>query len=213
VLAAGLRRVAIAAVLASAAALVACGGDDSDPSDDGAEQPAATSPASDPGAAEPSPEAAPEVPESGGGEPLGEDDRAAVETAARAYVGALNDLDGAAVCELAVPGAIPLGELPKRRGGCASSMEASLGTRPARGGPAWKRTTVQAVTAVSAGEDAARVTATVRHDFSDRSFFSIEEDVIYLERRGDRWLLAKPSASFYRAVGYPEPPLRALTPP
>ena len=30
---------------------------------------------------------------------------------------------------------------------------------------------------------------------------------------GTRWLLAKPSATFYRAVGYADPPLRALTPP
>ena len=51
------------------------------------------------------------------------------------------------------------------------------------------------------------------HRFSDRSYRSIEEDVIYLDRVGGRWLLAKPSGTLYRAVGYPEPPLRALTPP
>ena len=62
-------------------------------------------------------------------------------------------------------------------------------------------------------EDRARVTATVSHDFSDRPEPSVEEDVIYLDRVGDAWLVAKPSASFYRAIGYPEPPLRALTPP
>jgi hypothetical protein len=52
----------------------------------------------------------------------------------------------------------------------------------------------------------------VIHRFRDRRQPSIEEDVIYLERRGTRWLLAKPSATFYRAVGYADPPLRALTP-
>ena len=57
------------------------------------------------------------------------------------------------------------------------------------------------------------MTATVTHDFSDRDYVSVEEDVIYLDGVGERWLLAKPSGTFYRAVGYPEPPLRALTPP
>ncbi len=66
---------------------------------------------------------------------------------------------------------------------------------------------------VSVDADRARVTATVNHDFSDRDYVSIEEDVIYLDRAGSEWLLAKPSGTFYRAVGYPEPPLRALTPP
>ena len=37
--------------------------------------------------------------------------------------------------------------------------------------------------------------------------------MIYLDRVGDEWLIAKPSASFYRAIGYPEPPLSSLTPP
>ena len=55
--------------------------------------------------------------------------------------------------------------------------------------------------------------ATVTHHFSDRKYVSVEDDVIYLQRVGGRWLLAKPSATLYRAVGYPEPPLDALTPP
>jgi hypothetical protein len=41
----------------------------------------------------------------------------------------------------------------------------------------------------------------------------VEEDVIYLQRVGGRWLLAKPSATLYRAVGYAQPPLRAFSPP
>ena len=69
------------------------------------------------------------------------------------------------------------------------------------------------MTAVSVGPERARVTATVMHRFSDRGYRSVEEDVIYLDRIGGRWLLAKPSGTLYRAVGYPEPPLRALTPP
>ena len=61
--------------------------------------------------------------------------------------------------------------------------------------------------------DRARLTTTVTHHFSDRKYVSVEDDVIYLERIGGRWLLAKPSATFYRAVGYPQPPLRAFSPP
>jgi hypothetical protein len=93
------------------------------------------------------------------------------------------------------------------------SLRASVGTRPAGGGPAWKRTRVVEIGAVSVEGGGARATATILHRFRDRRQPSIEEDVIYLERRGGRWLLAKPSATFYRAVGYADPPLRALTPP
>jgi hypothetical protein len=57
------------------------------------------------------------------------------------------------------------------------------------------------------------VSATVTHHFSDRKYVSVEDDVIHLERVGGHWLLAKPSGTLYRAVGYPEPPLRAFSPP
>jgi len=100
-----------------------------------------------------------------------------------------------------------------RRGGCVPALRASIGTRPAGGGPAWRRTRIVEINAVSVEGAGARATATVIHRFRDRRQPSIEEDVIYLQRRGTRWLLAKPSATFYRAVGYADPPLRALTPP
>jgi hypothetical protein len=63
------------------------------------------------------------------------------------------------------------------------------------------------------GNGRARVSATVTHHFSDRKYVSVEDDVIYLEKSGGRWLLAKPSATLYRAVGYDSPPLVAFTPP
>ena len=63
------------------------------------------------------------------------------------------------------------------------------------------------------GDNRARVTATVTHRFSDRKYVSVEDDVIYLEQVGGHWLLAKPSATLYRAVGYAQPPLRAFSPP
>jgi hypothetical protein len=167
-------------------------------------------PESDGAAGEASPEASPTGPETG---ELSEGDEEAVSAAIDAYVDALNRRDSAAVCSHFAPGAVPLQELPRRRGGCVGSVGASLGSRPPRGGPAWRRTRVAEVTAVSVEGGGARATATVIHRFRDRKQPSTEEDVIYLTRVGDRWLLAKPSATFYRAVGYGDPPLRALTPP
>jgi hypothetical protein len=69
------------------------------------------------------------------------------------------------------------------------------------------------VKAEDLGDDRARVSATVTHRFSDRKYVSVEDDVIYLQRLAGRWLLAKPSGTLYRAVGYREPPLRAFSPP
>jgi hypothetical protein len=160
-------------------------------------------------------EAAPEA-EPEGAPPDGalpEDDRAAVESAVRSYVAALNGHDAETVCALLVPGALGLSELPVRRSGCGASLAASIGTAPEGGGPAWRRTAIRELNEVSVGDGRARVTATVTHDFTDRNYVSVEEDVIYLDQVDGRWLLAKPSGTLYRAVGYPEPPLRALAPP
>jgi hypothetical protein len=208
---------ALAAPLA-ALALAACGGDDEEGGAEPGSAGEAGTIAADPGAAEASPEAPPSVPQSGGGEELPADDRAAAEGAVRAYVDALNARDAGAVCALFAPGVDVARELPGRRAGppgedCASAVGAAIGAKPPRGGPAWRSTRILAVTAVAVGPDRARVTATVRHRFSDRNYVSVEEDVIYLDRAGGEWLLAKPSGSFYRAVGYSEPPLRALAPP
>jgi hypothetical protein len=164
----------------------------------------------------------PEATEASPGEPahgpaqsgdLSESERAAVTAAVNAYIAALNRHDATAVCALFEPGALPIGELPRRRGSCAASLGASIGFRGPGGTPVWKRTTIEELNEVSVGPNRARVTATVTHRFADRRFPSTEEDVIYLDRADDRWLLAKPSATLYRAVGYPEPPLRALTAP
>ena len=94
-----------------------------------------------------------------------------------------------------------------------SYIAASLGYSRPGGTPVWKQTTIKELKEVSVGPDRARVTASVVHQFADRQYPSVEDDVIYLDRFGDAWLLAKPSGTLYRAVGYPEPPLRALTPP
>lgn len=201
----------ILALAAISPAVGACGSDDEPAATEGATS--VKAPVEGPGPA--ATEAAPEAPPQGAtaSEELSESDEAAVRKIADDYVAALNRHHAAAVCALFESGGLPLGELPVRRGGCETSLGASIGRRPPRQGPAWERTTIEEVTAVSVGGERARVTATVVHDFSDRKQPSIEEDVIYLDRGGERWLIAKPSATLYRAVGYPEPPLRAFTPP
>jgi hypothetical protein len=164
-----------------------------------------------PAAAEASPEAPANGPRSTGSLPNA--DGAAVSAVVRSYVAALDRRDAASVCSLIVPGGLPVGDLPKRRGGCRPSLRASIGTRPADGGPAWRRTAIVELKPEALGDNRARVTATVTHHFSDRKYVSVEDDVIYLERTGAGWLLAKPSATLYRAVGYAQPPLRAFSPP
>jgi hypothetical protein len=164
-----------------------------------------------PAGTEASPEARAAGPASTGRLP--DTDRAAVATAVRGYIAALDRHHAARVCALIAPGGLDLSELPKHRGGCHSSLRASIGSIPPQGGPAWRRTDVVEVKPEALGDDRARVTATVTHHFSDRRYVSVEDDVIYVERVGGRWVLAKPSATLYRAVGYAQPPLRAFSPP
>ncbi|HEX3292270.1 MAG TPA: hypothetical protein VHR38_00885 [Solirubrobacterales bacterium] len=173
-----------------------------DPEEQAAEGPAAT-------------EANPGVPAVGpkaSGELSGED-RSGATAAVADYIRALDRHDASHVCTIFAPGALDLGLLPKRRAGCVPSLRASIGTPPPGGGPAWRRTTLVEVQPEDLGDGRARVSATVTHHFSDRKYVSVEDDVIYLEQAGGRWLLAKPSATLYRAVGYQSPPLAAFTPP
>ena len=140
-------------------------------------------------------------------------DRAAVRSAVSDYIRSLDRHDARRACSLFAPGGLDLGLLPRPRGGCIPSLRASIGTPPRGGGPAWRKTTLVEVKPEDLGEGRARVSATVTHHFSDRKYVSVEDDVIYLEKAGGRWLLAKPSATLYRAVGYGSPPLGAFTPP
>jgi hypothetical protein len=164
-----------------------------------------------PAATEASPEASASGPASKG--ELTSGDRSAVGRAVDVYISALDRHNAARLCGLFAPGALDLAVLPTRRGGCRPSLRASIGTRPRSRGPAWRRTVLVDVKTEDLGDGRARVSATVTHRFSDRKYVSVEDDVIYLEKLGDRWLLAKPSATLYRAVGYAQPPLRAFSPP
>ena len=164
-----------------------------------------------PAATEASPEAPAEGPAASGD--LSSSDRAAVTAVVSDYVAALNRHDAARVCSLLAPGSLEVRDLPRHRGGCRASLGASIGARPPSGGPAWRRTQVVEVKTERLSDNRARVSATVTHHFSDRKYVSVEDDVIYLERVGGRWRLAKPSGTLYRAVGYRSPPLRSFSPP
>ena len=160
-------------------------------------------------------EAAPEAPAEGprsSGELSGGNRDSAVATVSD-YVRALDRHDAARVCALLAPGSLDLTQLPRRRGGCRTSLRASIETAPRDGGPAWRKTTLFEAKTEDLGDGRARVSATVTHHFADRKYVSVEDDVIYLERAGSRWRLAKPSGTLYRAVGYSTPPLDALRSP
>ena len=98
-------------------------------------------------------------------------------------------------------------------GPCEPALRAALGRRPKGGAPAWKGTEIQHPTKVAVEGDRVRVTLEVLHRFSDRNYPSLEDDLIYLQHSGEQWLVSKASATLYRAVGYPEPPLEAFRPP
>jgi hypothetical protein len=136
-----------------------------------------------------------------------------VARAVRAYVAALDDRDGAAACALLAPRAIDAVELPKERGDCAASLEASIGYRDPRGLPVWESARVVNLQSLELAGEEAKVVATTVTQFADRDEPSIEDDVIYLVRSGDEWLIAKPSSTLYRAVGIAEVPPQVLAPP
>lgn len=133
----------------------------------------------------------------------------------RAYVSAIDRRDGATVCELLGPGVLRSVRLPREAAGCAESVRASIGYHPA-GGAAWQGTEIRRIGPVELDPEnpgEGRVRATVVHRFGGGREPSIEDDLIYLRYRAGRWLIAKPSSTFYRAIGAQNVPLRALTPP
>jgi hypothetical protein len=140
---------------------------------------------------------------------------AEAERAYRDYLDAINARDGAALCALLPPGAV--GELrpPLGEGGCAERLGRSIGYRDPRGYPVWSATVLDAIESSSIGADpsTARLTAAITTEFADRTEPSIESDIVYLERAGGEWRLAKPSGALYRAIGRPEPPPSVIAPP
>lgn len=217
------RRATVVGSIAGALALAACGGDEPG----SASEPAPSSTPSQ--AAEPAPAEAEAEPQPDAGEPapghqggpvesaesdprLTGPERAALRTV-REYIAALDARDGERVCSLLAPGALDEIELPRRRGDCAASLEASIGYRDPRGLPVWKTARVRDVSIAELDADAAKVVATVVTEFADRDELSVEDDVIYLTRAGDAWGVAKPSSTLYRAVGIADIPPTVISPP
>ena len=170
------------------------------------------------GGGEPTPDIAPAPPAGGGESDNGSDAPASSDAertvhAVRAYVAAIYDRDGAAVCAALAPGAIHKLPLPREGGGCARSLERSIGYRDPRGYPVFGGARIDSIedVAIAAGE--ARVTATIVTEFADRDEPSIEDDLVYLVEVDGEWRVARPSAVLYRAVGKPEAPLEAVAPP
>jgi hypothetical protein len=193
--------------------LAGCGGDDEGETTTSPIQPPATAtePADDRADNDPA-EREQGVPDSPAPDPDRAAERAAVRTT-RKYIAALDDRDGGALCALIAPRVIEEVALPRRRGGCAASLRASIGYRDPRGLPVFEGIQIAEVPAVEIDGNSARVVVTTVTEFADRDEPSIEDDVIYLERSGKKWLIAKPSSSLYRAVGIADVPPSVLAPP
>ena len=215
----------LAALALGAAALPGCG-DDEAPATTAAEAPAEANPGGEPAPGDrpapdqPADETEPPPPNkpSGPAENAADDPRPtalerAAERTVRSYVAALDAARGARVCALLAPGALEQLELPRERRSCAASLDASIGYRDPRGLPVFAGVRVSAVQSVEVNRDSARVVVTVITEFADRAEPSIEDDLVFLVRDGNGWLIAKPSSSLYRAVGIADVPPTVLTPP
>ena len=144
--------------------------------------------------------------------PASDPERAAAATM-RAYVAALDAGNGARVCSLFAPGALDRLDFPRERGTCAASVEASLGYRDPRGLPVWRGSEVtEAISAEVDGAEA-RVVATIFTRYGGVREPSIEDDIAYMRADGPRWLIVKPTATIYRAVGIAEIPPSVIAPP
>jgi hypothetical protein len=132
---------------------------------------------------------------------------------ARRYIEALDARDGAAVCAVLAPGALDRIELPHPRGDCAASLEASIGYRDPRGLPVWSGVRVTGTRVAELDAGSAKVVVSVVTTFADRDEKSFEDDIVYLVRDGEAWLVAKPSATLYRSVGIGDIPPSVISPP
>lgn len=137
----------------------------------------------------------------------------AVVRVVRAYVSALDVRDGAKVCRQFASNALDGVRLPRDRGDCAASLSASIGYRDPRGFPVFRGARVARITNAAVDGTTARVTATTVTRFAGNRQPSVEDDVVYLTRAGRRWVIAKPSAELYRAIGAGQIPPSAFSPP
>jgi hypothetical protein len=138
---------------------------------------------------------------------------AAARSAVRDYIASVDARSGGRLCREMAPGALANLAVPKHQGSCAASLAASIGYRDPRGYPIWRHTRLQRFRSVALEGTTARATVRVKTTFADGREPSIEDDVIYLDGGDGRWLVAKPSATLYRAIGAPSPPISAFRPP
>jgi hypothetical protein len=111
------------------------------------------------------------------------------------------------------PGALSGVSFPRDRGTCGATLSASIGYRDPRGFPVFAGARVARIAAVTITGVEARVTATTVTRFADNREPSVEDDLIYLRQADGRWLVAKPSATLYRAIGVGDIPPQVLAPP
>lgn len=137
----------------------------------------------------------------------------AAESTVREYVAALDARDGERVCAVLAPGVIAQVDLPVERGDPCASLGASIGYRDPRGLPVWASAKLVRIRSLEIAGDSAKVVVTVETKFADRAEVSIEDDIVFLGHATGRWLVAKPSATFYRAIGVADVPPSVLSPP
>ena len=118
-----------------------------------------------------------------------------------------------ASCIAFVPGALARVDFPRDRGSCAASLSASVGYRDPRGFPVYDRSRIGRIPSVSIDGSGARVVATIVTHFAGDREPSVEDDLIYLQNEEGRWLIVKPSATLYRAIGVGDIPPQVLAPP
>lgn len=138
----------------------------------------------------------------------------AAETAYLAYIDAINERDGEALCALLPASAEDELTPPAGSGSCADRLGRSIGYEDPRGYPVWTGTTLNGIDSISIGEDTAtaRLTASIVTSFEEREP-SVESDIAYLEQSGEEWRLAQPTSALYRAIGQPKLPLSVISPP
>ena len=136
-----------------------------------------------------------------------------VASVVREYVDALDSRNGERACALFVPGALRTVRFPLDRGDCARSLGSSIGYRDPRGFPVYAGSRVARINSVAIEGADARVVATTVTDFAGNREPSVEDDVVYLRQEDGRWLISKPSAALYRAIGVGDIPPSVLAPP
>lgn len=117
----------------------------------------------------------------------------------RAYIEAINERDGAAVCQALDPRSIDKLR-PRARGeSCAEAVSASIG-RPGPTGSRWKSARIdKGPKVVRRKGDSVTLSVAVEEEFGDRA--EIWQGNVGMRQSGGRWLLTTPDQTLYHAIG------------